>query len=359
MSYDYWQRINYGDIKNREIQINIVYNEDKGFTKNDLQKCLNSIDADTLNKVTQIYAEAYDNNENLLLTDVFFSDEEKGIYNEYLGSYNVLPFYFTYINGKFRSSDSAKKTFSDYNVLDEQDFLTDVQYENSERVALVDTTLNNYYKDKDSILLLGQEFKIIGSFKNSSTMNTIIPFTAIPNETELKNALFFDFDETVTMDEYRDIVTIFEQNYSDVTSPIPLDSSVSNRDFYISVLASIAVIILISAVNFWIINKNLLSKNIKKYTIYRICGARKFTIIKRYILLSFVSTLLSVIAGYLIYSLILENNVLKKYYKYIYPDQNRMLAIITIAFMLVNIIYSFVICQLKMNKYPMQKNTGC
>lgn len=351
MMYDYQQRINYGDITNREIQIKITYNENKIFSKSDLIKCLDSMNTDALNKVTMICAEAYDDNENVALTDVYYYDEEKGISNEYLGSYNVVPFYFTYIDGKFLSSDSAKKMFSDYNVLNEEDFLTDEQIENSEHVALVDSTLNYYYKDKDSITLFGEEYKIIGRFKNSRAANTLIPFTAVPDQTEMENMITFYFDEIITMDKYRDITAVFKEDYSDVTDPVPIDSSISNRSFYISIIVSLAVIMLIAAANFRITNENLFAENRKKYTIYRIFGASKMTITKRHILFSFAAALFSVGAGYIIYALLLEN-ILQKYYRYIYTDQNRIFVGIMLVFMIINVIYSFVICQIKMKKFP-------
>lgn len=352
MSYDYWQKIDYGDVKNKQVIIDIVYNNKKIFTKADLIYCLERIDSSVLNRVDMIATEAYDNNKNLSLTNVYYSDLSQGIDMEYLGSYNVVPFYFTYIDGEILNSNYIRDLFVDINVFDKEDYLTDKHFKNAEKVALVDDTLNAYYRDKDTITLFEQEYEIIGKFKNINLMNTIIPFTTIPDNTELKVAVTFDFQELIKVSDYNEIVSVFTENFPDVTRPAPLEISSSNKSFYITVLISSIIIAVISLVNFWIINKNMFEKNNKKYMIYRICGATKATIILKHTLHCIMTTLISLLLGYLIYSTIIEK-MMSKYNTYIYPHQNILFLIMIALFTVITGIYSLIICLTKIRKYPL------
>ena len=340
--YNYYYKILYGDSDTKIMEI--LIQKDTDFTKEDLGNLLNKIPHTLLNDVVNIYTQTYaDSNPRLSKINQIYVNNKMGLSIDY-GRHAVVPFHFTYQNGQFCNSEFEMDSLLNYGFLQKEELITDEQYKNGEKVIVIDKAVNPYYADRKYVELFGDKYRIIGDLKNATVYDMLVPITAIPEDINLTCDIQLYLSHPVKLTEFSKIEEIINNEYNDklILIDMEFDNSV-NRDFYVTIFSCSVIILLIALFNFLIMGNYIFSENYRRYRIYMICGAGRFSIFKEYFLFTSSIAVISLMFGFMIFNLIFKR-ILVNYYEYVIQNNFMIFVAVITIYIIINLIVSLIVC---------------
>ena len=131
--------------------------------------------------------------------------------------------------------------------------------------------LDSIMVDETTLIIDDKEYEIIG-YQSWSIDGAMIPIRSIDNDTYMENSAIM-FDRGITKPTYDRIAETFNSKLGDLVYILELPTL--DRDSYYTyrtVIIIAALTSFISALNFMILYKYIMSKRKKKTAIYRLCG---------------------------------------------------------------------------------------
>ncbi len=255
------------------------------------------------------------------------SFEEKLRYIEATAVVDELPFRmdFSIKNGEIIKSDEFEKELEDNAILESGRYFTGEEYQNGEKVAiswdykhwntLSSPVSNRLAVDENTLRIQGKNYEIIayGTIDND---RPTIPITSLDDTTPFTERIIFHFRKPVRQEQYDAVAEKTEQIFGDkaVLEPasLPDDDAIY---LYNTIIIVTIFITLVSAINFAILYRYILSSRKQSLMVYRICGMS----FGRVVLLYLGECVALTVPAYLMGILLFENMILKKvsgYYEY-------------------------------------------
>ena len=238
-----------------------------------------------------------------------------------------LPFRmeFSIKNGKVIKSDAFEKEVEDNAMLESGRYFTEEEYKNGERVAvswdykhwniLASPVSNRLAVDENTLRIQGKDYEVIayGTIDND---RPTIPITSLDDTTPFTGKMIFHFRKPVRQEQYDTVEKKARQIFGDkaVMEPasLPDDDAIY---LYNTIIIVTIFITLVSAINFAILYRYILSSRKQSLMVYRICGMS----FGRVVLLYLGECVALTVPSYLLGVLLFENLILKKvseYYEY-------------------------------------------
>ena len=162
--------------------------------------------------------------------------------------------------------------------------LTDEQEANGEHVAIFWLTKSelevngdkerilSHMPDDETFILFGEEYKIIGI--GGITLITV-PFESLKDDVVVEK-VSIEFDHAMVRSQYDEIKEKMLNAFGDIAQIPELDLPDARQYYLYNTVMIIAVMIaLLSAINFAVLYRYILSKRLKALAIFRICGCTK------------------------------------------------------------------------------------
>jgi len=178
-------------------------------------------------------------------------------------------------NGNIAPCELFKKNMQTYGTLVSGEYFSEEQEKNGENVALAFTgdVTESLMNENGTISFQGKEYEIIGIQKMHSL---IVPFESLNSDTPI-NDLLFNFVKPVTRSQYNEIKEKISGAFGELAVIPELDIPESENYYLYNTIIIISILIaLLSAVNFAVLYKYILSKRTKALSVFRICGCTKF-----------------------------------------------------------------------------------
>lgn len=255
------------------------------------------------------------------------SFSEKLKYIEATAVVDKLPFRmdFSIKNGVIIKSDEFEKEVEDNAMLESGRYFTGEEYQNGERVAvswdyqhwntLASPVSNLLAVDENTLRIQGKNYEIIG-YGTIDIDRPTIPITSLEDTTPFTGEIIFHFRKPVRQEQYNAVAEKTGQIFGDraVLKPavLPDDDAVY---FYNTIIIVTIFITLISAINFAILYRYILSGRKQSLMVYRICGMN----FGKVVLLYLGECVALTVPAYLLGIFLFENIILKKvsgYYEY-------------------------------------------
>ncbi len=252
---------------------------------------------------------------------------EKLKYIEATAVVEDLPFRmaFSIKNGEIIKSEEFEKEVENSAMLESGRYFTGEEYQHGERVAvswdykhwntLASPVSNRLAVDENTMRIQGKDYKIIG-YGTIDNDRPTIPITSLDGTTPFAKNIIFHFKKPVRQEQYDVVAEKTEQIFGDraVLEPanLPDDDAVY---LYNTIIIVTIFITLVSAVNFAILYRYILSSRKQSLMVYRICGMN----FGRVVLLYLGECVALTVPAYLIGILLFENLILKKvsrFYEY-------------------------------------------
>lgn len=254
-----------------------------------------------------------------------FTDKLK--YIEATAIVDQLPFRmdFSIKDGVITKSDEFEKEVEDNAMLESGRYFTDKEYRKGEQVAICWDYLhwntmsspvsNRMAIDKNTLHIQGKNYKIIayGIIDND---RPTIPITSLDDTTPFAGEIVFHFKKPIRQEQYNVVVQKTEKILGDKAvvelANLPDDDAVY---LYNTIIMVTIFITLVSAINFAILYRYILSSRKQSLMVYRICGMS----FGRVVLLYLGECVVLTVPAYFMGILLFENVILKKisgYYEY-------------------------------------------
>lgn len=252
---------------------------------------------------------------------------EKLKYIEATAVVDELPFRmdFSIKNGLIIKSDEFEKEVENNAMLESGRYFTKEEYQNGKRVAiswdyrhwntLSSPVSNRLAVDENTLRIQGKNYEIIayGTIDND---RPTIPITSLDDTTPFTEKIIFHFRKSVRQEQY-DVVAektkqILEDRAVVELASLPDDDAVY---LYNTIIIVTIFITFVSAINFAILYRYILSSRKQSLMVYRICGMS----FGRVVLLYLGECVALTVPAYLMGVLLFENIILKKvsgYYEY-------------------------------------------
>lgn len=173
-------------------------------------------------------------------------------------------------DGKFAANEVFKENLERQGLSDS--YFSDEQEANGEHVALVmedNQFIERFVSDDETIIFQGSEFKVIGY---GGLCTVTVPFNSLKGDTVVNNITFV-FDKFITRSQYDEIKEKMSNAFKDIADIPNLDIPESEQYYLYNTVIIISVMIaLLSAINFAVLYRYILSKRLKSLAIFRICG---------------------------------------------------------------------------------------
>lgn len=328
-----------------------------------LQGSFEEIEDKELNK-DEFYLKASETAEHYVTVELLkkylaeFDDSfaEKLKYIEVTAVVDELPFRmdFSIKNGLIIKSDEFEKEVEDNAMLESGRYFTGEEYQNGERVAiswdykhwntLSSPVSNRLAVDENTMRIQGKNYEIIayGTIDND---RPTIPITTLDDTTPFTEKIIFHFRKPVRQEQYDAVAGKTEQIFGDKAvlelASLPDDDAIY---LYNTIIIVTVFITLVSAINFAILYRYILSSRKQSLMVYRICGMS----FGRVVLLYLGECVALTVPAYLMGILLFENVILKKvseYYEYMNDSYSIYvyLALFAIYFLLSVLILSLMI----------------
>ncbi|MDE6500985.1 MAG: hypothetical protein K2L10_02750 [Ruminococcus sp.] len=177
-------------------------------------------------------------------------------------------------DGNIAPCELFKKNMQKNGTLMSGEYFSEEQEKNGENVALAfveDST--GTLKDNGTLSFQGKEYKVIGTQRMHSL---IVPFESLNSDTPI-NDLLFNFVKPLTRSQYDEIKEKISDAFGELAVIPELDIPESENYYLYNTIIIISVLIaLLSAINFAVLYKYILSKRTKSLSVFRICGCTKF-----------------------------------------------------------------------------------
>lgn len=240
-------------------------------------------------------------------------------YIEVTAVVDELPFRmdFSIKNGRIIKSDEFEKEVEDNSMLESGRYFTGEEYQNGERVAICwdyhhwntmsSPVSNRLAVDENTLRIQGKDYEIIayGTIDND---RPTIPLTSLDDTTPFTGKMIFHFRKPVRQQQYDIVAEKTEEILGDraVTelASLPDDDAIY---LYNTIIIVTIFITLVSAINFAILYRYILSSRKKSLMVYRICGMS----FGRVVLLYLGECVALAVPAYLMGIFLFENIILK------------------------------------------------
>ena len=323
----------YGLYQNYQLKKQYDLSDDREITLT-LQGNFDEISDGELNNDESFFAEA-DSADRYVTVDLLkkyvaefsntYTDNLK--YVEATAIVDRLPFRmdFAIRDGRMVKSDEFEKEIEDNALLESGRYFTEEEYRNGEAVALCWDYLHwntmsspvsrRMAVDRNTLRIQGKEYKII-AYGIIDVDRPTIPVTSLEGATPFAGEIVFHFRRPIRQEQY-DVVaekTAKVLNDKAVIKPVslPNDDAVY---LYNTIILVTVFITLVSAMNFAILYRYILSCRKQSLMVYRICGLS----IGKVVLLYLGECVAMTVPAYVIGVLLFANVILKKmsgYYEY-------------------------------------------
>ncbi len=194
-----------------------------------------------------------------------------------------MVFYFIYKNDEYYFSQNIADSWENDAVIESGRMFTKDEYSQGKNVAIILGEADLYQwvptpGNVDSITAFGQEYEVIGTL-DADTLKHIfysayVPFTSLPDDTELTGDIFFVFEEKLTQSFYDEANSFISQNLGDKAMPMNAKIDLrSNSRYYISMIFVGVLIAILAALNVCMIYSYIVTSRTKQFSIFRMCGA--------------------------------------------------------------------------------------
>lgn len=244
---------------------------------------------------------------------------EKLKYIEATAVVDELPFRmdFSIKNGVIIKSDEFEKEVENNAMLESGRYFTKEEYQDGERVAiswdylhwntLSSPVSNRLAVDEDTLCIQGKNYKIIayGTIDND---RPTIPITSLDDTTLFTEKIIFHFRKSVRQEQYDAVAEKAKQILGDRAvvelASLPDDDAVY---LYNTIIIVTIFITFVSAINFAILYRYILSSRKQSLMVYRICGMS----FGRVVLLYLGECVALAVPAYLMGIFLFENIILK------------------------------------------------
>ena len=211
-----------------------------------------------------------------------------------------------YINDKYtvgseRFLNRAGLNFLDKNayVYNKKEYIVE-QFDKGERVAVVGSAVAY---GEEYITLYGEKYRVIGVMKEFLDTCLYIPHSHMPKEGKYRN-VGFTLSKPLLKTEYEELEEIVESCF-DGKGCIPEEfNGIKNENqyrVYKSIIAILAIFVLMSGINYCIIFSHILDKRRRMLAVSRICGCTGIKTVVMYMIEIMSVSLITLGAGMLIF----------------------------------------------------------
>lgn len=254
------------------------------------------------------------------LTEFDDSFAEKLKYIEATAVVDELPFRmdFSMKNGVIIKSEEFEKEVEDNAMLESGRYFTGEEYQNGERVAICwdykhwntmsSPVSNRLAVDENTLRIQGKDYEII-AYGTLDIDRPTIPITSLDDATPFTEKLIFHFRKPIRQEQYDAVAEKTDRILGDkaVLEPVSLPDDDAIY-LYNTIIIVTVFITLVSAINFAILYRYILSSRKQSLMVYRICGLS----FGRVVLLYLGECVALSVPSYLMGILLFENVILKK-----------------------------------------------
>lgn len=251
-----------------------------------------------------------------------FTDKLK--YIEATAIVDKLPFRmdFSIKDGVIIKSDEFEKEVEDNAMLESGRYFTEEEYRKGEQVAICwdyfhwntmsSPVSNRMAVDKKTLRIQGKNYNII-AYGTIDIDRPTIPITSLDDTTPFQGELVFHFRKPVQQEQYNVVAEKTEKILGDKAVVEPADLPDDDAIYLYNTIIMVTLFItLVSAVNFAILYRYILSSRKQSLMVYRICGMN----FGRVVLLYLGECVVLTVPAYFMGILLFENIILKKVSKY-------------------------------------------
>lgn len=201
--------------------------------------------------------------------------------------------YYKIKDGKLVNSEDYAQELNNKDIIPEGRYFRDEEYNNSENVALVwededrsgrvHKLVKKMMLDESHIRIQGKTYEIIGYHCDEHAV-PYVPITTFEDDTPLTSEIIFHFDEPVQKEQFEPIQKLVSEEFGNMAMVIPLQMPEEDAIYIYNTIILIAVlIVVISALNFCILYRYILSTRERDLRIYRICGLSFWKAVRMYL----------------------------------------------------------------------------
>ena len=192
----------------------------------------------------------------------------------------VLDSFIMVRDGKYLPSQYIIDLWEGENMIVSGRYISDEEEANGERVIMdieptpgfPDDRNPELYKDDETMLLYGEEYKIVGT---STSRMYVVPFMTMPDDAEYM-FFYFHFSDAITRKQYDDLVSTAERAVpGKFTFDEPVFVDEQTLMMYRNIIAVAALIAVLAIVNFAVLYSFILNRRSRTLAIMRICGCTK------------------------------------------------------------------------------------
>lgn len=284
------------------------------------------------------------------------SFEEKLKYIEMTAVVDELPFrlMFTIKDGVITKSDEFEKEVEDNAMLESGRYFTEEEYRAGEKVAICWDYLhwniksspvsNRMAVDKETLHIQGKDYKII-AYGIIDRDRPTIPVTSLEGTTPFTGEMVFHFRKPIRQEQYDTVSEKTEKVLGELAVLEPAELPDDDAVYLYNTIIMITVFIaLVSAINFAILYRYILTSRKQSRMVYRICGMNFFQVVFLYLGECVVLTVPAYLAGIFLF----ENILLKQisgHYEYMSGSYDAFLylALFAVYFLVSLLVLSFMI----------------
>ncbi len=212
-----------------------------------------------------------------------FSDSLNDSINMYLvkpytdeipDGYGPIFIRFCISNGNIAPCEIFKENIEKNGAFISGTYFSEEQEKNGENVALAfNGTPETMMNENGTISFQGKEYEIIG-VQRIHTL--IVPFESLNSDTPIDD-LIIGFTKHMTRSQYNEIKEKISGAFGEIAVIPELDIPESENYYLYNTIIIISILIaILSAINFAILYKYILSKRTKILSVFRMCGCTKF-----------------------------------------------------------------------------------
>lgn len=161
-------------------------------------------------------------------------------------------------------------------------FFTQQEYADGEMKAVVMGSGNEFQMTpspdySDTVTVFQNTYEVIGTINPNNSnyyfYSVYVPFSSIPNDTELDDGVYFALNKKITQSEYEAFTTGITNFFGDRVDLIETDMDLkSNNSYYLTVIIIALLIALLSALNISILYNYIIISRKRQLNIMRIYG---------------------------------------------------------------------------------------
>lgn len=207
-------------------------------------------------------------------------------------NYNI-PLDFSYYNYGIGPSEIACSNIKSGLLGVTGRYFTEEEFVNGDKLALVfdyehinigqNPITGELLYDENHIKLGDELFEIIG-YQNTAPEAPLISVLALPDDTQIKNFIRIDFDDSVTLYDYRNVCNAAEQVFGSLAEVQPVIlPDIDTLRLYNTIIVIAVIISAIAAINYAILYRYILRKRYRQISYMRLCGMSYLSTIGLYL----------------------------------------------------------------------------